>query len=218
MIKPSIDEEQKLMRLEFPFARSVTIPLDGDDNESRDVTLCETKICGDRIQGVDCGDEVAEWLSDVLATEGLRLIRHTDNLERKNGAKSLSNQAQFLLVSEPSVRWLMSQVEQWDDSAAHVNAIVKRFRGNLVIDNIEPLTENDFKSIKIGKAKFEVQGPCTRCQMICIDQESGEKTTEPLRTIGKVFKGKMRFGIYLRHSNTEELLISCGDEVVLDDK
>ena len=126
---------------------------------------------------------------------------------------SLSNQAQFLLVSESSVKWLMDKVEDWDDSEKDVGNVVDRFRGNFVIENLEPLVENEFKTLKIGNVTFEDLKSCTRCQMICIDQSSGEKTTEPLRTIGKVFKGKMRFGIYLKHSNNDEINVKCGDEV-----
>jgi molybdenum cofactor sulfurtransferase len=91
---------------------------------------------------------------------------------------------------------------------------VDRFRANFVIEGLDPLAENELKSLKISEACFEVQGPCTRCQMICIDQKSGEKTTEPLRTIGKVFKGKMRFGIYLKHLNCNEIVVKCGDEIL----
>lgn len=46
---------------------------------------------------------------------------------------------------------------------------------------------------------FKVDGPCQRCHMICIDQQTGEKTAEPLRTISEQFAGKMRFGIYLSY-------------------
>lgn len=35
--------------------------------------------------------------------------------------------------------------------------------------------------------------------MVCIDQQTGEKTAEPLRTISEQFGGKMRFGIYLSY-------------------
>lgn len=51
--------------------------------------------------------------------------------------------------------------------------------------------------------------------MICIDQSTGEKTTEPLQTIAREFNGKMRFGIYLCQTNDisadEEDTISCHD-------
>lgn len=35
--------------------------------------------------------------------------------------------------------------------------------------------------------------------MVCIDQQTGEKTVEPLRTISEQFSGKLRFGIYLSY-------------------
>lgn len=51
--------------------------------------------------------------------------------------------------------------------------------------------------------------------MICIDQSTGERTTEPLQTIAREFNGKMRFGIYLCQTNDfladKELTISCRD-------
>lgn len=212
LIKPFIDEQSGLMKLEFPDAPNIEIPLAKLVNgKKREAKICETKVCGERIQGLDCGDEVAQWISDVLCSDNLRLIRQID--ERKNGSISLSNQAQFLLVSEPSVQWLMNQVEQWDDAEIDVANIVDRFRGNFVIDGLEALAENEFKQITIGNVSLDVQGPCTRCQMICIDQQTGEKTTEPLRTIGRVFKGKMRFGIYLKHSHDNIMTVTCGDEI-----
>lgn len=38
--------------------------------------------------------------------------------------------------------------------------------------------------------------------MVCIDQQTGEKTVEPLRTIAEQFGGKLRFGIYLSYVGT----------------
>lgn len=49
---------------------------------------------------------------------------------------------------------------------------------------------------------FQVEGQCPRCQMVCIDQQTGEKTVEPLRTIAEQFGGKLRFGIYLSYVGT----------------
>lgn len=47
--------------------------------------------------------------------------------------------------------------------------------------------------------------------MICIDQSTGTKTTEPLKTIAKVFNGKMRFGIYLTQSLLDEVVEAVAD-------
>lgn len=213
LIKPSIDEKMQYLQLEFPGMRSVQIKIVKNEEILKIAKLCETKVCGDRIEGWDCGNEIAEWLSKALEIDNLRLIRHNDKISRKNGAISLSNQAQFLMINETSVDWLMMNVEDWENGEETLENIVDRFRGNFIIENLNALTENDFKKIKIGSAEFMVQGPCTRCQMICIDQDTGIKTTEPLRTIGKLFKGKMRFGVYLQHVPKSSYEIKCGDVI-----
>lgn len=215
LIKPFIDVKKNIIRLEFPDMPVIEIPLETHNGESREAKVCETKVCGDRIKGIDCGNDVAKWLSDALFIDDLRLIKQSETVTRRSGSIALSNQSQFLLISEPSVEWLTKQVEQWEYSEHNVENVVERFRGNLVIDNLPPLVEIEMKNFSIGNVTFEVEGPCTRCQMICIDQQSGEKTSEPLRTIGRIFKGKIRFGIYLKHSNGDNLMIKCGDELLL---
>ena len=221
LIEPVIDVERKIMKLMFPFGYdSIEVPLDVDESLKVSTKICETKVCGDRIQGFDCGDEVARWLSDVLNIDGLRLIKHSERISKRRSEITLSNQAQLLMVPESSVQWVTDQVEDYKHLDMKIpenfQNIVDRFRGNLIIEQDEAFAENEWKNIRIGNVKFIVEGPCTRCQMICIDQHTGEKTTEPLRTIARLFNGKIRFGIYL---SLEEIdgnfskVLTCGDEI-----
>lgn len=231
LIQPEINESENTLSLSFPFASTIKIPLRRDINDNRIMSLfCQSKVCGDRIDGIDCGDEVADWLSDVLCTSGLRLIQQNLNDKRTTKvdtntkkAISLSNQAQFLLINVASVEWLTKKVNDWmemDDCSEKVlHNTIDRFRANLIIESRIPLEEMDWKSIQIGRIKLTTTGPCTRCQMICIDQSTGEKTTEPLQTIAREFQGKMRFGIYLSQSeenpNDIQTILSCDDSIVI---
>lgn len=52
-----------------------------------------------------------------------------------------------------------------------------------------------------------------RCQMICIDQDTGEKTKEPLTTLAASMKGKLKFGIYLSNNCSSQVVLSVGDVV-----
>lgn len=234
LIQPTIKEVENILSLSFPYAMSIQIPLRRDVNDNKVVSsFCQSKVCGDRIDGIDCGDEVAAWLDDVLCTSGLRLIQQNVNDKRtaKNDipteqAISLSNQAQFLLINVASVDWLTKKVDDWielDDVPEKVlQNTIDRFRANLIIESQIPLEESKWKSIQIGNIMLTTTGPCTRCQMICIDQSTGEKTTEPLQTIAREFSGKMRFGIYLCQGNGEQLhddderAISCDDFVKIE--
>lgn len=60
---------------------------------------------------------------------------------------------------------------------------------------------------------MQVDGPCTRCQMICIDQTTGEKTVEPLRSLSTELQGKIRFGVYLSRKSTKDIFLRIGDVV-----
>jgi len=49
--------------------------------------------------------------------------------------------------------------------------------------------------------------------MICIDQTTGKKTVEPLRTLAEEFHGKLRFGIYLTRLENNEDVLKINDEI-----
>lgn len=49
--------------------------------------------------------------------------------------------------------------------------------------------------------------------MVCIDQTSGQKTVEPLRTLAEEFHGKLKFGIYLVKKFNQNNVLKIGDEV-----
>ncbi|XP_034829834.1 molybdenum cofactor sulfurase [Maniola hyperantus] len=209
MILPVIDFEHRHLTLNFK-GSAISIPLDiplSDKYKERSATpFCQSKVCTDIVTGYDCGDDVADWISNALGISYLRLIRQADNDKRiqkkKNSEEksllSLSNQAQFLLINKATVKWLKSKIKDsmfTDD----LDSLTDRFRGNLVVDTAHELIEREWQTVIIGDHQFKVEGPCSRCQMVCIDQKTGDKTVEPLRTISEEFGGKMRFGIYLSY-------------------
>lgn len=208
-IRPTIAQDRMTLRHE---ELEDELVIDLDEPEELDVTreavqLCQTKVCLDSVQGVDCGERCADWVSRALGVSGLRLLRqssHETRRQRRTARElSLNNQAQLLLINRTSVRWLRDKVDDWDGAEMPpLDSLVDRFRGNLIIETARPLEESDWKAVRIGESGFSVDGPCTRCQMICIDQASGVRTAEPLRTISREFGGRMRFGVYLSHDNS----------------
>ncbi|XP_069687555.1 molybdenum cofactor sulfurase 2 [Periplaneta americana] len=222
LIQPHICLKSRILTLTFPDSPPMSIPLDVSQNHKVDASLCQSKVCGDRVQGWDCGDDVASWLSNALGRPGLRLIRHWDSDcriskvkkkdERQKVALSLSNQAQFLLINSSSVEWLSDHINQ-EESDCQKESLLKRFRSNLVVQSSQPFEENSWSQLQIGDARFHCEGPCTRCQMVCIDQTTGKKTREPLRTLAAMLHGKMKFGVYLSLLTTDRIKISVGDYV-----
>ncbi|XP_064555458.1 molybdenum cofactor sulfurase isoform X1 [Drosophila montana] len=176
---------------------------------------CRSKVCRQPIEGYDCGDEVATWLSQQLGLDGLRLLRQSAQRSAPGSQQqqlSLVNQAQFLLVNRASVRSLQFE-EALDET-------VDRFRANIVIDTGMPFEELAYAQLRIGDILFQVDGPCQRCDMICINQRTGERSPETLTTIARMQSGKMRFGIYISRVPSEsdgkqKQQLACGDAIVV---
>ncbi|XP_014095343.3 molybdenum cofactor sulfurase 3 [Bactrocera oleae] len=220
LIRPLVKLKEEILELRFPGMTAVQVPLKMDvahEVKRVESTFCQSKVCNDLVEGLDCGEEVGRWLSDCFETSGLRLVRQNAERRTQDGVSkdiSLANQAQFLLVNRASVRWLANKVETEKEPLDYT---VDRFRANLILETASPFEENSFEEISIGGVDFKVDGFCTRCQMICIDQHSGQKTNEPLRTIARQFSGKIRFGIYLslKQPQTENSLVRCSEEVMI---
>lgn len=85
LIVPTILLNENVMLLNYPNKSTARIPLnlmESLNSEINDYSLCQSKVCGDRIDGIDCGDEISNWLSDALQIQGLRLIRQSDDDHR----------------------------------------------------------------------------------------------------------------------------------------
>uniref|UniRef100_A0A673BDG3 Molybdenum cofactor sulfurase n=1 Tax=Sphaeramia orbicularis TaxID=375764 RepID=A0A673BDG3_9TELE len=167
--------------------------------------VCQSKVCGDRVETVDCGDEAAAWLSEFLG-QPCRLIRQSpdftrDGKKRPGGdaassSLSLVNEAQYLMINRASVELiqkLMSsrQDSSEDDQLLDSQNVISRFRANLVIAGKEPFEEDNWSHLIIGNTRFVVAGQCRRCHMVGIDQDTGTKSKEPLTTLSAYRGGKV---------------------------
>jgi uncharacterized protein YcbX len=95
---------------------------------------------------------------------------------------SFANTSPILLISQSSVNYLQSQVLQ----PVQFNSL--SFRPNIVMaDTLAPFIEDSWigKLISISGLIFKVDSQCERCQMICIDQETGIRSKEPFSTLAK---------------------------------
>ncbi|CAK9823391.1 Molybdenum cofactor sulfurase [Anthophora retusa] len=216
LVKPVIFKDKGIMQLNYPGMPAIDVPLNDNSTNTVEGSLCQSRVCGHKVEGTDCGSDISEWLSLAIGLPNLRLIRQSDSKTERKASNtpdlSFSSQAQYLLINKASVQWLSDKVS---DTEVQKDTIIDRFRGNMILSGCESFEETQWKRINIGKNYFLVTGPCTRCQMICIDQTTGIKTVEPLRTLAEKFHGKMRFGIYLIKENTEDGVVTVGDTVYI---
>lgn len=128
-----------------------------------------------RVGGLDCGDEAARWLTNVLDRD-CRLVkqnpavartsqRSINDFNERGSPLSLANEAQYLLISDNSVEHLGTAVRT--RGGPELNDLCTRFRPNLVVGcgpvargnsgYLEPYAEEAWKSLTIGCTSFRVR-------------------------------------------------------------
>ena len=94
---------------------------------------------------------------------------------------------------------------------------MNRFRPNIVIDGVEPFEEDGWKHIRIDGITFTVAKPCARCAITTTDQNTAERSKEPLRTLAtfRHVPGKgVMFGQNLIHDRPGVLHVGAEVEVI----
>ncbi len=132
---------------------------------------------------------------------------HFPDLEPTSLSKTtfLANESPILLISQASVDNLNLSIQFSNPDAKPVPT--DSFRGNIVIaqelgQRASPYVEDEWTSLEIGEDstnRFRVMGPCHRCQMVCVDQQSAKRNQEPFTTLAKTRRkdGKVWFGMHL---------------------
>lgn len=205
LIRPEMKEAEGVLSLTAPGMSPLTVPL----RESLD-SLRELKVCGDVCYGYEYSEQVNQWFRTFLGHSSLSLMRMPPNPTRRAGGRaqraseqregkaetSLScpaisyvNESQFLLVTQASVdyvgqRYLFPKTPiTYRVERPDFPVTPEGFRPNFVIRGGKAFQEDSWQRLRIGSQLFRLTGPCNRCKMICIDQETGKEGKEPLLTL-----------------------------------
>ncbi|KAK4236897.1 pyridoxal phosphate-dependent transferase [Achaetomium macrosporum] len=123
----------------------------------------------------------------------------------------LSNESPILAITLASVDALNQEIQLAGTHPKEISPAV--FRANIAIApadaevHMAPYAEDSWSGIRIGQQQheFEMLGACRRCHMVCIDQETAEKSEEPFVTLSKTrrFDGKVFFGVHMCYRGGE---------------
>lgn len=121
---------------------------------------------------------------------------------------SLADGYPLLIIGEPSLHDLNQRLS--------IPVPMDRFRPNLVFSGGEAYEEDQWKNFSVGVNRFTGVKPCSRCVLTTVNQQSGEKGTEPLATLAGYRKknGKVYFGQNVLAIDHKE--IYEGDEITIE--
>ena len=140
---------------------------------------CEVAVWKDRMRAVDAGGIAAEWLTRALG-EPLRLVRVSRETRRladrawvgeRDVPVSFSDGFPLLICSSASLEALNARLP--------LPVPMERFRPNLVLDGLEPFAEDRIRVVRIGAVVVHLVKPCMRCTVPSVDQDTGERSTDP---------------------------------------
>jgi molybdenum cofactor sulfurtransferase len=200
LLRPELDFKAGVLRvIDTNTMRQISVPLSKEPGlfideaqRVRDVTVCDDAIQARQY----LSSTIAEFFADMLgipctlarftASAGSSSRHMKAHLQRSGGKDEkpssllLSNESPILTISCSSLNALNVMIAAKGGKIARAAVFrAKRVGGQ-------------------GGPQFDFLGGCRRCQMLCIDQETGEKNQEPFVTLAKTRRrdGKVMFGIH----------------------
>ncbi len=208
LITPQLEVDT--LRLTTPEGQAVSVPTTGLVGPIRRV-----RVWRDWCEAVDQGGTAAQFFSDWLG-ESVRLVKMADSFERRVNSRSAKTPAltgfsdgyPLLLVSEASLDDLNARL----DTPLPIN----RFRPNLVVTGCDRYAEDGWQQVQLNTITFDVAKLCERCTVTTIDQATGERSVEPLRTLATYRRvgTKVYFGQNIIHRTAGTLTVGEPVEVV----
>ncbi|KAH0622683.1 hypothetical protein JD844_025194 [Phrynosoma platyrhinos] len=179
----SITNENGYLILSAPEMKDLRIP--ATLSNKNPVHNC--RLFGSDIQGRDCGDEAAQWITAFLKSEPYRLVHFEPNMTPRN-AKDLIELFQpndkiaypdcspVMILSEASLEELNSRLEK--------KVQIRNFRPNILVTGCGPHEEDTWDEIVIGDVEMKGALACPRCILTTVDPDTGiMDRKEPLETL-----------------------------------
>jgi uncharacterized protein YcbX len=175
-------------------------------------TPIDVTIWDDQTSAIEVDTKVSQWFSDFLGMN-VRLVEMPQEENRYVDPRYAKNQETVafadgypcLIIGQSSLDGLNDLLQD--------RVKMDRFRPNFVFTGGEPHIEDSFACFTIGSVTFTAVKPCARCVLVTIDQQTGSKSPEPLKTLAsyRTRNNKIMFGQNLLHSETGKL--SKGDKL-----
>lgn len=193
-------------------AERIQIPLEPGLAEMPEL---EVQIWKDHCPARVHGEAINQWFSDVLG-QRLRLVYMPDSTRRPTDGRyaadhhvSFADGFPFMILSRATVDELNSRLDQ--------PLPMNRFRPNFVVEGSAAFDEDRWGDFQIGDQPFRMAKPCGRCIITTINQETAQRTAEPLQTLATYRKWdrSIYFGMLAVWLGSTQGQVRIGDEVRL---
>ncbi|RZM27426.1 MAG: MOSC domain-containing protein [Pedobacter sp.] len=203
LLQVEMQDEQILVYQKNAPSSRICFPANLHQSESIRVSIWD-----DLTIAFEVDSAVSEWFSAYLEFP-VKLVMMSEETRREvdpryasaNEIVSFADGYPILIIGQSSLNLLNEKL----DNPVPMN----RFRPNLVFSGGEAHLEDSFNDFSIGEVIFTAVKPCARCVLITVDQHTGEKSSEPLKTLSRyrLQNNKVMFGQNLLHKGSGDLKI-----------
>jgi len=161
-------------------------------DKRRDVSIWQDRLSAAVVEGAD------KWLAQALGRPASLVFMDEDserliaNKHSRPGADvSFADAFPLLIAHQASL----------DDLAKRLGRPIdmRRFRPNIVVSGGEAWVEDNWVTIELDGAKFDIHSPCARCVLTTIDPATSvpDESQEPLKTLTTFRRqeGGVMFGV-----------------------
>jgi uncharacterized protein YcbX len=188
----------------------LTIPLLPYDEEA-----INAQIWNDNVTALKYNSDVNRWFTEAIGFK-CSLVLMPDSTKRivdpdyaQNKLVGFADGYPFLIIGEESLNDLNKRMAE--------PLPMIRFRTNFVFSGGKSFDEDKWRTIKIGDIVFHPVKPCGRCVITTINQNTGTKGIEPLKTLAAFRQkdNKVMFGMNLVADGTG--YVRVGNELEIND-
>ncbi|XP_062427763.1 mitochondrial amidoxime reducing component 2 [Rhea pennata] len=221
LVLVSVGCEDGCLTLNAPEMKQLRFPV----SLSRKNPVRNCRLFGLDIQGRDCGDEAAQWITTFLNTEPYRLVHFEPsmvprkskdiiNLFRTTDEVAYPDCSPVLILTEASLEDLNTRLEK--------KVKIENFRPNILVTDCRAYEEDSWEDILIGDVEMKGTVSCARCILTTVNPDTGVlDRKEPLETLKSyrlcdpserhIYKSSPLFGRYFAVDKTGT--IQVGDPV-----
>jgi uncharacterized protein YcbX len=184
-------------------------------HDKGEMTLAKSQIWDDIVTTQEVSAHHSNWFSERIGID-CKLVFFPEENPRAVDPKykvnddhtSLSDAYPLLIIGQASLDDLNQRLPK--------PVPINRFRPNFVFTGGEPFEEDNWRNFKIGSNQFVGVKPCSRCTMTTVDHETGERGTEPLKTLStyRTRNNKVYFG--QNAIATKANVVSVGDLITIE--
>lgn len=207
LLKTEIVNDE-LIVYHLKYNQSITIPLEVNEyNKNKKLSVI---IWDDKCEAIVVSDEADRFFSDLIgikchlvymSEDEKRVVDPERKYVKDDHLVSFADGYPFLIIGQSSLDELNNRLPK--------PLPINRFRPNFVFTGGKAFEEDHWDYFLIGNTKFRAVKPCARCVITTTDQQTAERTSEPLKTLSTFRKvgNKVLFGMNLISYGTGKVKI-----------